>query len=81
MAAQLMIPDNFDELDLVEMKTATKELKSSRSTIDRAIRAGKILAFKPGAKVFVDLNSGREWLLSSCITPQPQKKRGSPRIR
>jgi len=50
----------------------------STRALQRLVKAGKVIAYRPGAKVLLDGESLEEWVKSTKI--QPAKKIGRPRI-
>ena len=49
----------------------------STRALQRLVKAGKVIAYKPGAKVLMDADSLAAWVMSTRI--QPAKKIGRPR--
>ena len=49
----------------------------STRALQRLVKAGKVTAYKPGAKVLLDAESLAAWVRSTKI--QPAKKIGRPR--
>lgn len=71
----------FDQLELEELDVAAKLLYCSRRQIQYGIAEGAIKAFRPGAKVMVDMVSAKIWFLSKSTSKKIKARKGAPRKR
>ena len=56
--------------DTIFMTEAMERWKCDRKAIDKGISDGLIIAFKPGKRKLIDVESGDKWFLASQIKPK-----------
>ena len=64
-------------MNLIAYAEAERLYSISTRALQRLVKAGKVSAYKPGAKVLLDADSLAAWVRSTKI--QPAKKIGRPR--
>lgn len=79
MGARKELQKSFDELRLLPIDEAAERYYCSRRQLERAVAAGKIEAYKPGAKRLIDLDSADSWFLTTKfrkpVPPGGKRKR------
>jgi len=63
--------------ETIKYPEAEERYQCSRCTLERAIKSGAIVAYKPGAAILIDKESADKWWLSTKIKPVVRK--GRPR--
>ena len=61
----------------IKIKEAEKRYSCCRKTLEKAVREGLIVAFKPGAAILFDKESADKWWMSTQVKPVVRK--GRPR--
>lgn len=64
-------------MKLITYEEAAEQYRCHRATVERAVKKGKIEAYKPGKLVLLNAESVNEWFLSTQI--KPVRTGGRPR--
>ena len=62
-----MSEQGFQDLRLLRIDAAAERYYCSRSTIERACRAGHITSYQPGLCRLIDLDTADQWFIERTI--------------